>query len=761
VRPGRGGREGERSLGQAGGPARLCALLALAITALALAPAAKAAGPPQIDATWVTEVTSTSATLHAEANPNGLLSTYRFQYITQAAFQANLGAGKEGFSGAEAAPSFGEASLGSATGDQPALQHIVSLKVAATYRYRMVATNSAAPAGVPGEAKSFTTQATAILGTEECANAQLRFENNSFALPDCRTWELVSAKDKNGGAVGAPGENSGGNVLQAAATGDSATYSSVASFGVGAAGAPVASQYIARRGGGGWESENITAPTLSGAYGDHPNGVPYQLFSTELARGLMLNGSHCEEGIACPRSYSLRESQGGALALSPQEPDLAFAGAGADLAQVVLSTCAALTADAIEVPSAGGCDPKETNLYRWSKETLALINLLPGNTKGTPGASLAAQALAVSADGSRVYFTQADNLYLREGTHTLQVDEGLGGGGTFQGASNDGSVAFFTKEGHLYRYEAANKVATDLTPGGEVQGVLGSSADGSHVYYLGVGGLFFWSQGTTTKVAAGADESNYPPTTGTARVSPDGEHLAFLSKQSLTGYDNTDQLSKAPDSELFLYDAGTQQLTCVSCNPTGERPRGPASIPGAIANGKAPGATDAYKPRNLSGDGKRLYFDSKDALVSKDGSATQDVYEWEAGGEGSCASPGGCLSLISSGKSPEASTFIDASSDGSGVFFLTGDSLVPSDPGSADLYDARVEGGYPIPTPPIPCEGDACQNVPFPPEDPTPGTLVGGSPNPAVHFPKGKKPKHLHKKKKHHHKHHGKRGGKK
>jgi hypothetical protein len=103
--------------------------------------------------------------------------------------------------------------------------------------------------------------------------------------------------------------------------------------------------------------------------------------------------------------------------------------------------------------------------------------------------------------------------------------------------------------------------------------------------------------------------------------------------------------------------------------------------------------------------------------------------------------------LLSSGRDPEASEFIDASADGSDAFFLTAASLVPSDPGSADLYDARVGGGFPIPPSPIPCEADSCQALPSEPEDPTPGTLVAGYANPPLNFTKIREP---HKGKGHH-----------
>jgi len=736
-----------------------------AVLALALIPAsAQAAGPPQIEATWVTGVTATAANLRAEVNPKGLESTYRFEYLTEAAYQANA----QSFTGASRAPSFGEAALGEEEGPAQALQHLSGLKAATSYRYRIVARSAAAPAGVSGPALAFTTQPNASTGPEECANAQLRFEDSSFALPDCRAWEMVSPIDKNGGAVAGPEQIASGGVLQAAASGEAVTFSSAASFGEGAQGAPVASQYLSRRTEAGWQAENITGPTLSGAYPIEEAGVPYQLFSTDLARGLLLNGRRCAAEEPCPRSYSLRESQSGALAKSPEAPDLRFAGTDPGLEHPILSTCAALTPEASEVPGTGGtCDPAETNLYEWSNGQPSLINILPGEIHGTPGATLGAQAGAVSSDGSRVYFTQGGNLYLREGEETIWVDEAQGGGGLFQTASADGRFAFFTKAAHLYRYDAETETATDLTPAGGAVGVLGASADGARVYYASADGVFLSEGGSPIEVATGAKAaapSDYPPATATARVSSDGSRLAFLSKASLTGYDNTDQQSGQPDAELYLYTApsGGEEgsLRCISCNPTQGRPLGPSTIPGAIANGSAPGSTDLYKPRNLSTDGTRLFFDSSDAIVSRDTSAAQDVYEWEAEGTGSCQRSGGCLFLISGGAGAEASRFIDASAQGRDVFFLTADSLVRTDPGSVDLYDARELGGLPQPEAPLPCEGDACQTVPSPPEDPAPGTLVAGSANPAPHYPKTHKKKP--KPKKHHGKghHHHKRGGK-
>ncbi|HEV7769995.1 MAG TPA: hypothetical protein VGO66_04955 [Solirubrobacterales bacterium] len=700
-------------------------VLALGI-ALFFVPALEGSGAPQIGSAWTSGVSESGATLNAEVGPNGFATNYHFDYLTEAAYQANLGTGKDGFAGALKAPPGADPSIAPGMALVTVARAIGSLSPDTAYRYRVQAIN--AEGASFGSPRVFTTSP---LGS------------NSFLL-DGRAWEMVSPTDKNGGEVQGPGRVFGGGVFQAAVSGSVLTYSSTHSFGGGAPGAPSGSQYLARRGDDGWANENVTAPTAAGAYGSDPDGVPFQLFSTDLARALMLNGRVCAVGEPCARSYSLRESSSGALTPSVEEPDLRFVAASADLSWRVLSTCAALTPDAIEVPGPEGCDPAQPNLYRWSASGLDLINLLPAAGFGTPGASLAAQAGALSADGGRAYFTHAGDLYLREGAATKQVDGSLGGGGVFETASTSGAVAFITRAGHLYRYEAAGAGSTtDLTPAGGVQGVLGASAGGDYVYYLAADGLFVrHGAAAPVEVADAADASNYPPATGTARVTPDGTHVAFLSSAPLTGHDNRltgppPALVGVPQPEVFLYDATTATLLCASCNPAGERPLGPSAIPGATANGEAPTATHSYKPRALSDDGRRLFFDSADDLALRDRDRSPprpdpDVYEWEAQGSGSCQRPGGCLALISNGRSLTGAFFLDASPSGDDVFFLTADSLVGADSGFADVYDAREGGGFPEAFKPIACIGDACQPLPSEPEDPQPSTLVPSPGNPPL-----------------------------
>ena len=200
--------------------------------------------------------------------------------------------------------------------------------------------------------------------------------------------------------------------------------------------------------------------------------------------------------------------------------------------------------------------------------------------------------------------------------------------------------------------------------------------------------------------------------------------MTFATASRLAGYDNRDASSGKLDSEVYLYDAQAGRLACVSCNPTGARPAGPGVLPAAPAIDSEHGL---YKPRAVS-DGGRVFFDSSDGLVSQDVNGSEDVYEFEPEGTGSCtaasttfnAKSDGCQSLISSGTSSEPSSFLDASVSGNDVFFLTGARLTSQDvDDSGDVYDAHVCTTVvpcvtqPVPAPPC-SSGDACKGPPAP-----------------------------------------------
>jgi hypothetical protein len=401
------------------------------------------------------------------------------------------------------------------------------------------------------------------------------------------------------------------------------------------------------------------------------------------------------------------------------------------------------------------------------------------------------------------------SLYLRDmvRNETIQVDAAQGvkgkeselSGARFQTADDNGSRVFFTSPARLTAESTASSETPDLyvfevTSGsgeplagslkdlsvdrnfGEnaaVQGVMGASQDGTSIFFAAKGLLGdagghempdstymyaerysastkAWSEPHLIASLASGDAPSWDSgalTTMTSSVSADGRFLAFMSSRSLTGYDNRDANSGVPDEEVFLYDADTSGISCVSCNPTGSRPVGildnPSSAGLTVDRGETwrqswlaaliPGWTSyntraIRQPRYLSDTG-RLFFESSDALVPTDTNGTWDVYEFEPVGIGGCpvdspsyaANSGGCVALISSGGSGKESAFLDASETGNDVFFLTTADLVPQDgDGLYDVYDARVCSATspcvpagPV-APPSCSTSDSCKAAPTP-----------------------------------------------
>ncbi len=308
---------------------------------------------------------------------------------------------------------------------------------------------------------------------------------------------------------------------------------------------------------------------------------------------------------------------------------------------------------------------------------------------------------------------------------TVQVDAAVGGGGIFQGASTDGSKVFFTK-GDLYEYDLETGQTTDLSPGVEVKGVAGISDNGEYVYYVDANNdIVLWHAGVTTLVAKDAANSSdyvqdgvptdYAGEVGsrTAEVTPDGHSLVFMSD---TGVE-----------EVFLYEALSGKLSCVSCDPTGEAPVNTnASTEGTNSVGAVLPASlqSTYQPRWISEDGSRVFFESAQPLAPQATNGWLDVYEWERDGTGSCQQTQGCIFLLSSGSDPENSYLLDASANGDDVFIITRAQLVAQDRNDLDdVYDVRVDGVRPVV--PAECAGTGCQGVPpAPPVFATPASVT-------------------------------------
>ena len=106
-------------------------------------------------------------------------------------------------------------------------------------------------------------------------------------------------------------------------------------------------------------------------------------------------------------------------------------------------------------------------------------------------------------------------------------------------------------------------------------------------------------------------------------------------------------------------------------------------------------------------------------------SLSSDVYEWRAEGVDGCVVVQGCLRLITSGAGGYMNLLIGATPSGDNVFFTTASQLVGTDNDTAlDIYDARVDGGFPPPTQLTECEGSACHSPVAAPIDTTPGSFA-------------------------------------
>jgi len=388
---------------------------------------------------------------------------------------------------------------------------------------------------------------------------------------------------------------------------------------------------------------------------------------------------------------------------------------------------------------------------------------------------------ALSEDGERYFWTELSaisglsgtthpfgKIFLgRKGEPAIPVSQTISNGDArFWGATPEGSRAIFEIGGFLYSFDAEAAIEGAANPSTliakDAVGVFGLSQDASHVYFastdelggengadevaeIGEPNLYLWREGEGIEFIVTLDALdtsgrlspiNSNPVFRTSRVSPDGLHVAFTSRAPLTGYDNTDALSGEPDTEVFRYAAESGELACVSCNPTGARPIGrerdfSGGVPTIWIAAEIPSwESPFHAPRALSDDGSRLFFESYEALVPTDTNGVQDVYQWEIAGMGSCdegdanfdEGSGGCVELISTGESPHESTFVDASPGGDDVFFTTISSLYGPDYGLVDIYDARVEGGFPAPSSTPGCEGEACQGPLVAPNDPTPAS---------------------------------------
>ena len=595
----------------------------------------------------------------------------------------------------------------------------------------------------------------------------------SAALPECRAYEKVSPDDKGG--FSAARRDGGVFSLGATAWGsftlgdDAFKYVAGGPFDEPESSAALGTGYLFHRGAEGWTADPLVppavpptvllAPTYSLAVAaDESHSIvstPAKLLPSAPESRNLFGGNailYLRDDLTHTYQLISRAPVTGSL-----EGETRLVAATPDLHTAIFETTIAM------LP---GVSPGVANLYEWTDDgtelgQLRLVGYKPApageeafetSTAAQPGQENSTdERRSLATDGRHVIFNSGGQLYMRiDGSRTIAISASQRSTpdpagtlpATYLAAAEDASAVVFAggekltddsaateTEPDLYRYEPSSGRLADLTagagPAGAI-GVIGASTNADIVYFTatsvlvpgqGVAGeanIYRWradgtlegeinfiatAPRTTFESELGnlAGDNTRSPVNGNGgrnpeQVSANGRWLAFISTLPLTGQ------ATAGEPQIFRYDGTTGQILCASCLPDGGRTKAGASL-GSI------GRTDP--PRVVSEDGV-VAFQSREALVPADTNGQIDVYDFD----------GGAPQLISGGKSPERSTLLGLTPDGTNLYFGTGQQLLASDTDDLDdIYDARVDGGFAEPSAPAPCEGSACRG---------PGTSRGG-----------------------------------
>jgi hypothetical protein len=692
----------------------------------------------------------TSARLNAKVNPNGDVLTYHFEYSPDGGNTWIPLPSREETSEARESIVIGE--------------EVEGLKPSTTYRYRLGSLETGGgPIGSLGGENDFTTRA-AEPDPSSCPNASIRSIQGSQYLRHCRAFELVNSADKG---------------AQNALVGETSEDGEHALWVItgGAPGSPsgTSSTFRADRTPTGWLSQPIAPPAaqqLGGGTWNYLIEATSADFSTIIAAPWDRNS----EESALVRLGPDRSQK--VLRLYPNE-DRATPFKGGDLtddAAHVLFINGEL--EPAQIEEIGGGEPAE------------VVSIMPDGTPSECGMSTGGEGdnftgssgggrgagrdwrpgyhRISTVDASRLFFQVQPNgdcgssslaLYQRnrETGETTLIDPGTSGGEPhFIRATPDGRVGYFgTTSGldpddnnqheDVYRWEEGGEavcVTCEASPDADLYSAspIMVSDDFSTIYFTSMRKLtpaataghlnIYVLRGGTIRFVADLPPENVEEaglSSAEARLSADGTVLIFPSTPGRTLTADT----ATADIELYRYDDSDGSLECVSCR------RGGVTMSKAKAGFKS------------SSDGSTVVFSTEEPLAGSDLNESNDVYEWR----------NGKVSLITDGQSKGARAEVGGvSSDGGDVFFsvvqpgLTGFER----DGLRNVYDARINGGFVPPRPPVRCAGDSCQGPlqSAPPlESPASATFHGRGNVGKARCRKGKVRRHGHCVRRHRHQH--------
>jgi hypothetical protein len=595
-----------------------------------------------------------------------------------------------------------------------------------------------------------------------CTNEALRI-GPSARLPDCRAYELVTPSDTNGLNVSEILPNFGDfqpfPTELISPSGTSVLYFTISGgWGGIAENTGNTDRYEAVRTADGWSTSRRVSPSGTQAFYAFSGGASSDHRYSFIGVG-GTNGPY-ESGTLVP------PGQEQAHYLSNPDGTFELVGLG-DSGPEPWAEGRLITKDGEHIvfttggPSClQGCEAKQLEpagpptgtaaVYERSADgSTHVVSLLPGPAGDqTPAQGEGSLYEGSSADGRVIAFKVTPDerpgyessdgpMYVRvNSTHSEKVAPS---GSTFAGISDDGTWVFYMWAGDIYAFDVGENSTERITTSEDAE-LVNISADGSHVYLLssssldgsslppGEHHLYLWTQAggieyiatvspddltsepslaSWTSEAVNPRPADYGPGGEPSRTTPTGSVLVFESHARLTAYDN------AAHIEIYRYDSATADLQCVSCNPAVESA-------GQDAHLESPeGVTVTAVIHNVNTDGRRVFFETPEALVGNDMDGITDIYEWTAGAGGG----NGTVSLISSGHTQSYPQLLPGSDgqnrllgitpSGEDVLFKSWEQLLPGagEGGVLSIYDARVDGGFAEPDTARGCSGDVCQGT--------------------------------------------------
>jgi hypothetical protein len=600
---------------------------------------------PTIDSAEAIEVTATSAKLTAKINPHGIDAKYRFEYGTTTAYGMSI--------------PIPDQDIGSGTTPVTVSQTVEGLQANTEYHFRVLVNNT-----ITGEDHTFAFLSEE--GSKGCSNEALR-SGLSARLPDCRGYEMVTPPNKNAALIGAlfpsnvaPQISSDGSRLTVPSIQCFENSPSCVATRLGRGG----QVYEFTSGGEGWQT-NPLAPPVSAL----PTSSWWS-FGAQAGTYLL----SAPTGPQGQDEYYMRRADGSLEEIGPfAEAEEAAANPHRLTAPTLVSNASPAAVVFETLHPVWSFDHTESNansLYEYigaghSQPDLVGVSGGAGSTDliSACGTSISMESQArgaaygtLSADGRIALFTAARcpaggtgtnvgvevpaaELYERiDGARTVQLSKATPsncttsdcqnsapGDAVLEGASNDTSRVLFTSTQQL-----SDEASEDRHGGDESLHCARTSpsASGCNLYLSECPAhCEDEAQRKLIDVSAGAQNSGGPKVQGTVALSPDGTHVYFVAKGTLTSVANAQgQKAQLGANNLYLYERG-------EAHANGQLSFVATLSPRDSVNWKTIGL-QGLGTANTTPDGRYLVFASHRGLTrnAKAGDGPTQIYRFDAQG---------------------------------------------------------------------------------------------------------------------------------